>query len=107
MYGSILAQVTIGSTWPLSCEKGGFCTLSQVVSSLLPKIILIGGVIFFILVVITGVGLIATAGSGDAQGLESRKQFLTYAIIGFMIMFGAYWILQIINFITNGAINIF
>lgn len=102
-----LAQVSIGSSWPLSCERGGFCTLSEMVSSLLPKFLLIAGVIFFILIVIAGVGVIAGAGSGDAQGMENRKQFLTYAIIGFIIMFGAYWILQIINFITNGAVNLF
>lgn len=107
MQSNQLAQIPIGSAWPLSCERGGFCTLSGMVSALLPKILLIGGVIFFILVVIAGVGLIATAGSGDAQGMESRKNFLTYAIIGFIIMFGAYWLLQIINFITNGAVSIF
>ena len=107
MQDNLLAQVSIGSAWPLSCERGGFCTLSGLVSNLLPKIVLVGGIVFFILVVIAGIGILATAGSGDAQGMENRKTFLTYAIIGFIIMFGAYWIVQIINFITNGAVNLF
>ncbi len=107
MQDNLLAQVSIGSSWPLSCERGGFCTLSGLVSNLLPKIVLVGGIVFFILVVIAGLGVLAAAGSGDAHGMESRKQFLTYTIIGFIIMFSAYWILQIINYLTGGAINLF
>lgn len=97
----LLAQVDISKEWPLAKN---FPTLSSLVSSLLPKILIVGGVIFFFIIVITGLGVIMNAG-GDEHAAESRKNILTFAIIGFSIMFGAYWILQIINFITGGALG--
>jgi len=97
----LLAQVDISQKWPLAKN---FPTLSSLVSSLLPKILIIGGVIFFFIIVISGLGMIVTAG-GDEHAAESRKNILTFAIIGFSIMFGSYWILQIINFITGGALG--
>ncbi len=97
-----LAQVDIAKEWPLAQS---FPSLSSLVSSLLPKILIFGGVISFIVVIVAGIGVIAGAGSGDSQETENRKQILTYALIGLVIMFGAYWILQIINFITGGALQ--
>lgn len=97
-----LAQVDIGKEWPLAQN---FPTLSSLVSSLLPKILIFGGVISFIIVIVAGIGVIAGAGSGDSQATESRKNILLYALIGLIIMFGAYWILQIINFVTGGALQ--
>lgn len=102
-----LAQINIRDFWGLSGEggKGGFSSLSDVISNLLPKVLLLGGLISFIIIIIAGVGIIAGAGSGDAHETENRKNILTYAIIGLVLMFGAYWILQIINFITNGSLQ--
>src|SRR3989344_5458873 len=102
-----LAQIDIGEIWKLSGRtgKGGFSSLSDLVSSLLPKVLIFGGIIFFAIIVITGFGIVTKAGSADAQAMESRKNILTYALIGFIIMFGSYWILQIVNFITGGALG--
>lgn len=100
-----LAQIDIGKEWKLSGEtgKGGFGTLSSLVTSFLPKILLLGGIIMFVIIALAGFALVA--GSGDKQATEKGKNVLTYAIIGFIIMFGAYWILQIINFVTGGALG--
>ncbi|MBI5452351.1 hypothetical protein HY945_02725 [Candidatus Gottesmanbacteria bacterium] len=94
--------VDIGKTFPLAQN---FPTLGSLVSSLLPKVLIFGGVVAFILVVVAGIGVISAAGGGDSSATENRKNFLLYAIIGLVIMFGAYWILQIINFITGGALS--
>ena len=94
--------VNIADYWT-PAEK--FPSLGSLVSGLLPKILLLGGIIAFILIVIAGVGMIAKAGSSDTQGTENRKNILTYAIAGLIIMFGAYWILQLINYITQGALD--
>lgn len=102
-----LAQVNIKDFWQLSGEggKGGFSSLADVVSNILPKILLLGALISFIIIIIAGIGVISGAGGGDAHDAESKKNILTYAIIGLVIMFGAYWILQIINFVTNGSLQ--
>lgn len=101
-----LADIDIRDYWPLSDKNGGFKNISQMVTSLTSTIIIIGGVVFFLLIVIAGVGLIVGAGSGDAHATENRQQFLTFAVIGFVIMFTAFWIVQLISYITGGSLSI-
>ena len=99
----LLTAVDIGSAWPI--KETRFQTLGGFVSYLLPNVLLVGGIIFFILVVTAGIGVVAGAGGGDAHSQEKAKSFLTYAVVGLIIMFGAYWILQIINYITRGSLG--
>lgn len=102
-----LAQVDISKEWQLSGGdgKGGFTSLASLVTFLLPKVLLLGGIIFFIMVIIVGFGILKGAGSEDAQAKEKTKNYLTYGLVGLSIMFGAYWILQIINYITGGSLK--
>ncbi len=100
-----LAQIDIGQDWQLSGKTGGFGSLAEIVSFLLPKALLLGGVIFLIMIIIAGLGTIAGAGSDDPHKKEQARNFLTFGIIGLTIMFGAYWILQIINFLTGGTLK--
>lgn len=102
-----LAQVDIGKTWQLSGEagKGGFKSLGDLVSTLLPVLLVLGGIIFFVMVIMAGFGILRGAGSEDAQAKAKWHQILTYGAVGLIIMFGAYWIVQIINYITGGALN--
>src|SRR3989338_4807073 len=79
-------------------------TLGGFISYLLPKILLAGG-IFFLLTVIAGFGVVRSAGSGDAHSSEQARNFLTYAVIGLIIMLGAFGILQVINFLTFGSLS--
>jgi len=94
--------VDIGEKWPL---KENFDNLGSLVSFIVPKILIIGSVVFFVMIVLAGLTMISKAGSADAQASEKAKNFLTYSILGLIIMFGAYWILQIINYITGGTLG--
>lgn len=98
--GIQLAQINIGDEW-----KVGFGSLGSLTSSLLPKFLILGGIIFFIMVIIAGFAVLKGAGSEDAQAKEKWHQILTYGAIGLIIMFGALWVLQIINYMTGGALN--
>src|SRR3989344_1962926 len=77
-----------------------FQTLGGFISSFLPKVLIIAGVIFFFLIVLAGFGVISGAGGGDPHAQEKAKGFLTYAVIGFVIIFTSYWIVQLISFAT-------
>ena len=99
-----LAQVDINKEWPLATNTN-FQTLGGMVSFFLPKILLAGGIVFFLLIVIAGIGVIKNAGSGDAHTSEQARNFLTYAVIGLILMLGAVGILQIINFLTFGSLQ--
>ena len=97
------AQVNIAepSVWPLA----RWTDLGQLFTSIIPNILIFAGVIFFILTVFAGISMLTSAGSGDAHASEKTKNFLTYSVVGLVIIFSAYWILQIVNYITKGSIG--
>lgn len=94
--------VDIGSAWPIA---NNFSSLSGVISFLFPRILILGGVVFFIMIVFAGFGMITGAGGDDPHSKEQAKNFLTFAVIGLLIMFGSYWILQIISKLTGGSLG--
>lgn len=96
------AQIVIGEKFA-PAEK--FDNLGDLVSTLSQNFVLVAGVIFLILILIAGFGVIQAAGSQDAQAMEKNKNFLTYAVIGFVIIFAAFWIVQIINAVTGGSLG--
>lgn len=98
----IKTQVNIGEEWPLAAN---FSSLGELATKLLPISLLVAGVIFFSLVVYAGFSMITAAGSDDAQAREKWKAVLTKGAIGLAIIFSAFWILQIINYITGGILD--
>lgn len=82
-----------------------FPTLSDLVNVLVKNVFVLAGVLLFILLILGGLKFITSAGSGEEKEMVQAKSALTAAIIGFIIIFGAYWIVQIIGFISG--VNIF
>lgn len=99
--------VDIADIWQFSDKLGGpqYGTFGGLISSFLPRVLLIAGIIFFILVVIAGFGMITSAGSGDAHAQEQSKAYMTYAVTGLVIIFASYWVLQIISYVTGGSLK--
>lgn len=96
--------VGIADYWA-PAKTAQFQSLGGMVSYFLPKALLVAGIIFFILVIIAGFGMIASGGSEDAQAKEKAKSYLTYAVVGLIIVFSSYWILGIINYVTSGSLD--
>lgn len=76
-------------------------TLSSFIGPLIQDIFVLAGVILLILLIFGGVTFIMNAGSGDKEGMEKGKNALTMAILGFIIIFAAYWLVQIVQYITG------
>lgn len=95
--------VDIGETFPLA-KIPEFHSIAGFISYFVPKVLLLGGILCFFIVIITGFGIISNAG-GDPHAAEGRKMIMTYAIIGLVIMFASYWILQILNSITGNPLG--
>ncbi len=72
-------------------------TIGDIVSKILPYILTLSGFLLFIF--LTSAGLDYMLASGDPKKMEAAKEKLTAAIIGFIIVFTAFWIFQIINYI--------
>lgn len=87
----------------LICGWGG-CDLSKpgdLISLILPNLLIGAGVIFLFLMVGAGFTMISSAGSGDAKSAAQAKTTVTYSVIGFLLVISAYFILQAIGVITG------
>lgn len=91
--------VNIGSAFgsPFGQGKG----LGSLISTIISVAFTLSGVVLLIMFVVGGIGIIAGAGSDNPERTAKGKQAVTSALIGFIIVFAAYWIIQIIETITG------
>ena len=73
--------------------------LGAIVSAALPLLFGITGFALFLFLIAAGFKYLTS--SGDPKKLEAAKGSLTTAIIGFVLIFAAYWITQAVNYIFN------
>jgi hypothetical protein len=74
----------------------------DLISTLLPNIIIIAGVIFLFLIVGAGFSMIIGAGSQKSpQEAAKAKAALTWGIIGFLLVISAYFILQAVQYMLG------
>lgn len=81
-----------------------FSSLSNVgglVTLFLHIVFVIAGLILLFYFILGGWGMISSAGKNDPKQMEQAKQTLTSAIIGFVVVITAYWIVKLIGTILN------
>lgn len=76
-----------------------FTSLASIVSAALPLIFPIAGFILLIYLIWGGFSYLTSM--GDPKKAEAGKNRITYAVLGFFIIFAAYWITQAIAFLLN------
>ena len=81
----------------LGNTKPGSDTLNGIFGNLLPYILTFAGLILFVMLVFGGFTMLA--GAADKESQEKGKKMITNAFIGFIIIFLAYWIAQILQVI--------
>jgi type IV secretory pathway VirB2 component (pilin) len=96
-----LAQVNIGTALFGEHAISSSTTLGAIVSGILPTLYTIAGVIAFVFLIFTGLGIIMGAGQENPEKLQKAKATFTWAMIGFLVIFGSYWIIQIIQVVTG------
>ena len=69
------------------------------ISQILPNIYIISGVLLLVYLVFGGFLMITSAGNPD-EAAKGQK-IITNAIMGFVIIFASYWIIQILEIITG------
>jgi len=78
-----------------------FKDLGSFISALLPNVYMIAGVIIFILLIFGGFTYIVSAGRAKPEGVQQGKNAITAALIGFLLIFCSWWLIQIIEAITG------
>ncbi len=71
-------------------------------AGLLSIAIVFGGILLFIMLILGGFGLLTNA--TNPQGQEKAKQQITWAVAGFVLLFAAYWIIQLLQVIFSVSI---
>lgn len=79
--------------------------VGSLVSTLLSNAIVVAGVLLLFLLVGGGLAMIMGAGSNNPEQAAAGKKAATAALIGFLIIFGTYWIIQIVQILTGFEIT--
>lgn len=77
-------------------------TPGGIISEVLKYAFPIAGMILFGMLVLAGVKMLT--GATNSKNMDEGKQIITTAIIGFIILFASYWIIQLIEVVFGIAI---
>ena len=95
-----LLAVKLEEFWGSAPAKGALTeSPSDLISSILPNIYTVASLILLIYAVAGGFIFITAAGNTEQAG--KGKQIITNALIGFLIIFASYWIIQAVTVITG------
>lgn len=75
--------------------------IGDFVSLFVKSAFVLAGVAILFFFIIAGINMIAAAGENDPQKAEAAKKTMTSAVIGFVVVFAAYWIVQLIGQFTG------
>lgn len=71
-----------------------FGTPGAIITAAFPYLFSIAGLILFIMLVIGALEIML--GAGDPKSAESGQKRITTAVIGFLLLFASFWIIQIL-----------
>jgi len=77
----------------------GYQSIGQFVSAVLPNVYIIAGLLLFILLIGGGFAIMTSADNPEKKGQGGKA--ISAAIIGFIVIFASYWIIQIIEILTG------
>lgn len=72
-------------------------SISKLVSLILKGAFTLAGLILLFYFILGGIGMIASAGKNDPKAAEQAKATITSAVVGFVVVFTAYWIVKLIG----------
>lgn len=96
----VLAQgVDIGEQLgsPYGYGPGNGRLFGDIISLVLSGGLVIAGIVFVGMIVFGGYHLIHGAGNADPKSSAQGKDAVTWAVVGFALVFSAYWILRLLQ----------
>jgi hypothetical protein len=71
--------------------------IGSLVSLFLKISFVLAGLILLFYFILGGISMISSAGKSDPKAAEQAKATITSAVIGFVVVFTAYWIVELIG----------
>lgn len=90
--------VNLGQEYGVSTK---FSSFGSFLSTIIFNIYGLAGIILLFLLIFGGASVIIGAGGGDSDKTQKGAKAIGGAVVGFVIIFAAYWIVQIIETITG------
>ena len=87
--------------WGINNLDQTFPSIATLVNLIVKNALTIAGIILLFLLIFGGFSFIIGSGQSDPKKAAQGKQAITSALIGFAIVFVAYFIIQIIEIITG------
>lgn len=102
----IEAGINLGEEFKLGASSNVsvadvYKTPADMVNLIANNLFILGGIFFFLMVIYAGFKFIKE----DTKAKEEGKKIMKTAIAGFLVMFSAYWIVQIVKVITGANIG--
>ena len=72
-------------------------SIAGLVSLFLKISFVLAGLVLLFYFILGGIGMMQSAGKSDPKAAEQAKATLTSAVIGFVVVFTAYWIVKLIG----------
>jgi hypothetical protein len=85
--------------YPSDASIAGWGNIGDIVSRALTYVFPIAGILVFIYLLYGGLNLMLAA--GNEEGLREGKAKITNAIIGFLIIFAAFWLVQALEIVFD------
>lgn len=98
---NLLAAVPIDPYLGPGTVSSTFPTVGSLISVLLKNSLTLIGIILLVLLISGGLMFIISAGNNDSKKSAQAKSIITDALIGFAVVFLAYFIIQIIETVTG------
>ena len=89
----VFAQtLNIDNQYSITGTVGKFTNIGAILNEAIPFIFAFAGIALLLMLLSAGFNFLTSA--GDPKKIEAGKQRLTNAIVGFLIIFVAYWAVQ-------------
>jgi len=72
---------------------------ATLINNILPNVYVATGIVIFIMILVGGFMIISNAGNADK--VKDGGKIITSAIMGLLVVFASYWIIQLIQVVTG------
>lgn len=76
-----------------------YTSTSDLLNNVLPNVYVAAGVVIFFMFILGGFKVISSA--SDSHKMEEGKKTITFAIMGLLVVFASYWIIQLVQVVTG------
>ncbi|HKZ35626.1 MAG TPA: pilin [Patescibacteria group bacterium] len=77
-------------------EELAGATPGDIINLVVPLIFVIAGIILFMMLIFGGLTIFTSA--GNPEGMKKGQQQIVNALIGLLVIFAAYWIVQLVEY---------